>query len=112
MGVVQGMAFQRQDEQLLAACFCGKLPEVQRLVREEDVGVNTRNPMGLTPLHMAAMAGHTDIIAFLLSCAAEIEAKDDEGRTVLHVACEEGDEETFALLTGHKANVSSRTNIG
>jgi len=103
--------FARQDEALLGACFGGKLGEVQRLL-DDEVGVNTKNPMGLAPLHMAVMAGHAQVVAYLLDRAAEIEAKDDQGRTALHVACQEGDEETFAVLMAKKANIDARTNVG
>jgi len=105
-------AFARQDEQLLACCFSGNVAEVERLVMEEDVGVNTKNPMGLTPMHMAVMSGQTRVVAFLLHRSAEIDAKDDEGRTPLHTTCIEGDEETCALLLAKKANVHARTNNG
>jgi len=103
--------FRRQDEQLHAACFAGKLGEVKKLL-EDEVGVNTRNPMGLAPLHMAAMAGNTNVVAYLLTRAAEIEAKDDQGRTPLHVSCQEGDNESFALLLAKKASINARTNNG
>ena len=37
--------------------------------------------MGRTPLHMGAMAGHLDTCRKLVSAGAEIDAKDNLGRS-------------------------------
>ena len=39
-----------------------------------------------TPLHVAALRGHTEAIKALLAAGAAINAQDDEKKTPLHVA--------------------------
>jgi ankyrin repeat protein len=41
---------------------------------------------GLTPLHCAVFAGQEGVVSALLTHGAEIEARDDSGRTPLHLA--------------------------
>ena len=40
---------------------------------QERVGVNTKNPLGLTALHLAAQLGYFDIAKFLLSQYCEVD---------------------------------------
>ncbi|MCY4042723.1 MAG: ankyrin repeat domain-containing protein, partial [Candidatus Dadabacteria bacterium] len=46
-------------------------------------GVNARDENGDTPLHWAAGLGKTEAIRELLKAGADIEARNNEGRTVL-----------------------------
>ena len=41
------------------------------------------NIIETTPLHIAAAAGHVDILVLLISNKADIEAKDNKGKYVL-----------------------------
>ena len=42
-----------------------------------------RNPYGISPLHIAAENGHTDLIEFLLQQKADLESKTAAGKTAL-----------------------------
>ena len=44
-----------------------------------------------TPLHMAAMHGHTESIKALVAAGATVDARDDENATPLHWAAGTGD---------------------
>lgn len=46
--------------------------------------------LGMTPLHYAAYAGHTNMVAILLQGGANKSAQDRRGHTPIHVAAEEG----------------------
>ena len=50
--------------------------------------INMKNNKGETPLHKAAMAGHLDVVKFLLTNNADIEAKDDNDYQPIHDAAE------------------------
>ena len=45
---------------------------------------------GYTPLHLAAISGHTDTVATLLAHQADISAKTSRGWTPLYLACAQG----------------------
>ena len=69
------MQIVRQDEQLLAAAYGGKLTEFQRLVEQEEVGVNSKNEFGVSALHMAVMSGSLHVAAYMLSRSANVNAQ-------------------------------------
>lgn len=48
--------------------------------------VDRRDDDGLTPLHLAAIAGDTRMVGFLLANGADVRAVDNEGHTVVHWA--------------------------
>ncbi len=73
------------------AAYGGDLSQVRRLLRKKGIGVNVRTQEGLTPLHVAAMKGHTDIVRYLVRKGADINATDTSGYTPLH----------YAVLSGH-----------
>ncbi len=65
---------------------------------------------GVTPLHLAAIAGRTEIVRLLLIEGAEIDVKSDQGQTPLHAACLLGWKETVALLIAKGAAINAKDN--
>ncbi|PQE06915.1 Ankyrin repeat-containing domain protein [Rutstroemia sp. NJR-2017a BBW] len=61
-----------------------------------DVNASTR--VGLRPLHLASMAGFTDICSQLVNLGAEVEARDSDGLTALRVAVQAGELEVVKML--------------
>jgi hypothetical protein len=59
------------------------LLEAVQLCVESGLDVNAINSMGLTAAHGAANRGSDDILRFLASKGARLDAKDKEGRTPL-----------------------------
>ena len=53
----------------------------QHLAAGTDVDAKTEQ--GLTPLHVAAIEGHKEILKLLIAKGAEVNAKDKRGRTPL-----------------------------
>ena len=64
-----------------------------------EPGINKR-----TPLHWAADYGKVDVIEYLLSKGANIEAKDNYGNTPLFAAIYEGHDAAVAALLAKGAN--------
>lgn len=60
-----------------------KLLEAVKLCVDLGQDVNGANDMGLTPLHGAANRGSNEIISYLVSKGARLDAKDKVGRTPL-----------------------------
>ena len=58
---------------------------------------------GVTPLHLAADRGHTEVVELLITKGAEVNAQSDGGNTPLDWAVDSAhsDEETADLLRKH-----------
>ncbi len=83
--------------------------ETVRQALEAGVDVNSANSEEkLTPLHMAAYNGHTDVAKLLLERGAEIDARDHEGKTPLTHACTGPFKETVKLLVDSGADINAQ----
>lgn len=58
------------------------------------------------------LSGKAEIVQFLLSNGADINAKDDEGRTALMWAAFGGKKETLQILLAYNADINLRDNNG
>ena len=68
---------------------------------------------GVTPLHLAASAGHTEILSFFASKdESSLEVKDKHGRTPLHYACQDGHKNVVKLLKEHGCNFDHKDKKG
>lgn len=95
-----------RDAQLLTAAQSGDLATVKQLVRQGGVNLNAICPRcGATPLGHAASAGRYEVVEYLLTQGADVNA----GRhTALHQAAGRGDLTTAGLLLRYKANPNTR----
>ncbi len=99
---------------LLAGCGPPKPPDIsiweatakgnieavkQHLVAGTDV--NTKNRMGWTPLHNAAVSGEKETVELLISSGADVNAKTKRGDTPLDVAIKFKHTETADILRKH-----------
>ena len=88
----------------LHAALYGRRTGVAKLLLRHGADVNVRRGgkgiprAGWTPLHYAAGYGFAELIVPFLDHGAEIDARDDEGRTPLRVASEGGQEEAAEIL--------------
>lgn len=48
--------------------------------------IETRDEDGFTPLHLAVIAGNTQLVTFLLANGADVFSVDNEKHTVVHWA--------------------------
>lgn len=115
----------------IALCGCKRKPEPsnsrpRNLLEAAKIGdraaaeeflaqgmpVNDRGTLGLTPLHLAAWYGHTDVVELLLRNGAQVDAKDKRGMTPLYWAAAEGNKQTVQLLIAEGANANAKDNDG
>lgn len=85
----------------------GDLDKVKSLLAEKPEEVNEKNIFNWTPLHTAALAGHTDIVALLLANGARGDA-DDRGETPMHAAAAKGHKDIVELLLAAGMNPNCR----
>lgn len=76
---------------------------VKTLVTSEDVN---RELSGRPPLHIAADYGHTEVVDYLISKGADVNAVDKHGFTPLLCACYEGHRDCAELLLNKGADKS------
>lgn len=62
----------------------------------QNTDVDARTSMKRTPLHLACLRGHIQVVKVLINAGAEINAVDNEGNNSLHMASGNG----FKLLVG------------
>ena len=97
------------------SCRYGHVDIVRTLVKHK-ANVNTRTDIGDTPLKLAAINKHDNVVHVLSDYNCEVYAKDEDTYTaLLHLSCERGyDGVVRALLTEHKADINlyARTDSG
>ncbi|XP_010159927.1 PREDICTED: ankyrin repeat domain-containing protein 27-like, partial [Eurypyga helias] len=74
-------------------CQCSKCGPAQKKfarISANGLGVNVSNQDGFTPLHMAALYGHAELVSLLLKHGASISAKNAKHAEALHLACQKG----------------------
>ncbi|CAG8569665.1 18096_t:CDS:10 [Rhizophagus irregularis] len=96
-------------EDLCNACARGDVDVVENLLKQnslpnvnEDsqikIDVEARDYLGRTPLQLAVLGGHTEIVKILLQHGARIIARMPDGRTVVHLASQYGFLDILRLL--------------
>ncbi|XP_015124382.1 poly [ADP-ribose] polymerase tankyrase-like isoform X1 [Diachasma alloeum] len=96
--------------ELFEACKNGDLMKVKKLVNPKTVNARDTAGRKSTPLHFAAGYGRRELVEFLLSAGASIQARDDGGLHPLHNACSFGHSDVVRLLLEAGANPNTRDN--
>ena len=84
----------------------GNLKGVASVINRDKNKVYTRNPDGSTLLHLAVFNDHIDIVKYLVSQGADVDAQDSEGDTPLHLAASSGLFEIAKYLVSKGADVN------
>eukprot|EP00210_Caulerpa_lentillifera_P009480 g9040.t1 len=89
---------------------------LEYFLREKCLNVDTRNTLGTTALHVAAMKGYIDIMHILINYGANITATTSDGDNSLHLALIEGKIEAVRFLLEKRifprVNVDQENNKG
>lgn len=99
----------------MEAALVGDLPKIEALISSEPVLVHFKDAIGETPLHRAAVCRDKDataILRLLIDQGADVNAKDNNGTTPLHIAAGQPRVEMAKMLIDHGADVRARTSSG
>ena len=91
----------KNSSEILSAARDGDLVKVTALLKKNPELVSSTDDYGDTPLHWAALNGHTEVAEFLLANKAAVDAKDLRGKTPLYWAGLGGHKEMAELLRQH-----------
>eukprot|EP00735_Rhodelphis_limneticus_P011925 TRINITY_DN508_c0_g1::TRINITY_DN508_c0_g1_i1::g.10588::m.10588 TRINITY_DN508_c0_g1::TRINITY_DN508_c0_g1_i1::g.10588 ORF type:complete len:140 (+),score=5.49,sp/Q2QLB3/CTTB2_PLEMO/40.34/3e-20,Ank_2/PF12796.2/1.2e-22,Ank_2/PF12796.2/0.033,Ank/PF00023.25/34,Ank/PF00023.25/8.2e-08,Ank/PF00023.25/7.8e-08,Ank/PF00023.25/0.051,Ank_4/PF13637.1/3e-06,Ank_4/PF13637.1/2.9e-09,Ank_4/PF13637.1/0.00017,Ank_5/PF13857.1/35,Ank_5/PF13857.1/2.3e-06,Ank_5/PF13857.1/1.2e-11,Ank_3/PF13606.1/14,Ank_3/PF13606.1/9.2e-0 len=98
--------------ELIAAAAHGDLTTVKKLIEDEMIDVDLCDLSDRTPLMGAARNGHSQIVAYLLSKDAKINAKDVDHFTALAYAAFNGHAECVHVLLQYGADYTIHTFSG
>ena len=85
--------------------------EIKALLTE-GVDLNSRDKLGETPLHVAAVMGYEGISTLLIEGGADVNARDKRGLTPLHAAAWMGHQEIVSLLLASGAEINAKSESG
>lgn len=94
------------------AARLGKRAEVEKILKATPPARDARTPLGITPLHYAAMNADSGPLKALIAAGAAVNARDGEGRTPLHMAAFSTRTENARLLLDAGADPAAKTDAG
>ncbi|XP_071612877.1 ankyrin repeat domain-containing protein 27 isoform X3 [Heliangelus exortis] len=96
-------------------CQCSKCGPAQKKfgrISASGLGVNVSNQDGFTPLHMAALHGHSELVSLLLKHGASVSAKNGKHAVPLHLACQKGHFQVVKCLMDYDAKQNKKDIYG
>ncbi|XP_060742510.1 ankyrin repeat domain-containing protein 27 isoform X1 [Tachysurus vachellii] len=96
-------------------CQCPKCEPTQKklfLLQPDRLGVNCSSADGFTPLHVAALHGHTVLVSLLIRHGANINACNSQNATSLHLACQNSHTQVVSSLVERNAKLNKKDQFG
>ena len=97
------------------ACESGNINIVKMLINHPDININilqTYQKKYPTPIFKAVSSCHINIVKLLLEHGADIDIKNDDGETVLHLAVKQNSIKLTTLLISNRVHVTAKCNDG
>ena len=101
-----------KSDPLTAALIKGNLRRVKKLLEKKERINRRMEKDGSTPLSMAALHGHHDVIEYLIDQGADVNATNRDGNTPLHVAAFLCRSDIMQLLLDAGASPLTKNNRG
>lgn len=96
-----------QAKDIIDETKAGNLAEVKNLLEGAPQLVDTTDEVGRTPLHWAARGVHVDVLSYLISRGADVNAQDVNLVTPLHSVCSRGHVVAAGILIDNDANLAA-----
>lgn len=100
------------EEDMHAAARAGDLVKVQSILRSNPMAVNARDKHSRTPLHLAAWAGHEQVVSYLCKHKADVRAAAVDDMGAIHFAAQRGHSEVVRILLTSGVSVKACTRKG
>jgi ankyrin repeat protein len=95
------------------AVLLNDLEGIQSLLARNPEQINVRDSLSnASVLHYAMLGRKKDLVEFLISHGADVNAKDDSNSTPLHTAAKIGQQDLVKLLIANRANTNARDSSG
>ena len=92
---------------LYYAALCGLPSLAERLIVKRPMDVNARGGHYVTAIQAALYKRHLSIVRVLMEHGVDVNLRDDEGMSLLHLAAQIGDPEAVSLLMSRGTDVDS-----
>ncbi|CDY61678.1 BnaC01g40950D [Brassica napus] len=97
---------------LHSAARSGDLAAVQLIISSNPLAVNSRDKHSRTPLHLAAWAGHSEVVSYLCKNKADVGAAAVDDMGAIHFASQKGHLEVVRTLLSAGVSLKSITRKG
>jgi ankyrin repeat protein len=114
-GTLPKMEAQDAAGEVCTAAERGDVEAVRRLLHQDSGLLEARISEGnllRTPLMLAALEGHMEVVTFLVEEGADVNARDADGETPLYMAAGWGHEEVVAFLLSRGADARTSNRHG
>jgi ankyrin repeat protein len=101
-----------EADPLYYAAMLGFRDLAEHLIAKHPEHINARGGGEVTPMHVAASAGHADVLSLLLERGADVDVRNDSGITPLYRASRSGNLEAVQVLLDRRADINARGNEG
>jgi ankyrin repeat protein len=112
LGVAADAALGMNEQPIHDAARTGNRQQVEAILKATPQAREARTPLGITPLHYAAMNADSGPLQALLAAGAAVNARDGEGRTPLHMAAFSTRTANGKLLLQAGADPTLKTDAG
>lgn len=96
-------------------CQCSSCEPTQKKtahLQPGGLGVNSSSADGFTPLHVAALHGHSALVSLFTRHGANINARNNQSATPLHLACQNSHIQAVSALLECNAKLNKKDNYG